>query len=317
MIFMPACLARRRRSEYTAGIVPFPGSAIPIASVRQFMEFAVNRPAQLPHVGQASFSSSHSSSSLIARAACLPTAVNTVSRSTSAPAKRPASIGPPDTTIVGMSTRAAAMSMPGTTLSQFGMSTIASNACAWTMSSTRVGDDLAARERVVHAVVVHRDAVADADRGELERRPAGHADARLDRVGDVAQAQMARDDLVRRVHDRDERPRDLLVGEAVGLEQAAVRSLGRPRLHAYRCAAPSHSPPLIAQGCDGAAVTARSGRARVRPGGPFARKDERTADEDTLRPRPGTRASSRGTTPFGAHRSPRAEMRRAPTRAAW
>ncbi len=51
--FMPACFARRMRSEYTAGMVPLPGSAMPRASVRQFMEFAVNMPEQLPQVGHA------------------------------------------------------------------------------------------------------------------------------------------------------------------------------------------------------------------------------------------------------------------------
>ena len=38
--------------------------------------------------------------------------------------------------MAGMSMRAAAISMPGTTLSQFGMRTMASKACAWTASST-------------------------------------------------------------------------------------------------------------------------------------------------------------------------------------
>ena len=51
--FMPACFARRMRSEYTAGIVPLPGSAMPSASHRQFIEFAVNIPEQLPQVGHA------------------------------------------------------------------------------------------------------------------------------------------------------------------------------------------------------------------------------------------------------------------------
>ena len=51
--FMPACLARRMRSEYTAGTVPLPGRAMPKASHRQFMELAVNMPEQLPQVGHA------------------------------------------------------------------------------------------------------------------------------------------------------------------------------------------------------------------------------------------------------------------------
>ena len=53
IIFMPACFARRRRAEYAAGMVPLPGSAMPIASERQFIEFAVYMPEQEPQVGQA------------------------------------------------------------------------------------------------------------------------------------------------------------------------------------------------------------------------------------------------------------------------
>ena len=52
----------------------------------------------------------------------------------------------------------------------------------------RVGDDLATRERVAHAGVVHRDAVAHADGRHLERCPARHVDARLHRVGDSCRA---------------------------------------------------------------------------------------------------------------------------------
>ena len=44
-------------------MVPLPGSASPIASVRQFIEFAVNMPEQDPQVGQAASSIAASSSS--------------------------------------------------------------------------------------------------------------------------------------------------------------------------------------------------------------------------------------------------------------
>ena len=57
-----------------------------------------------------------------------PTASKSVFRSVCLPhLSRPASIGPPETSMVGMFSRAAAMSMPGTILSQEGMRTIASN----------------------------------------------------------------------------------------------------------------------------------------------------------------------------------------------
>ena len=49
---MPACLARWMRAADTAGVVPLPGSAIPMASDRQFIEFAVYMPAHEPQPGQ-------------------------------------------------------------------------------------------------------------------------------------------------------------------------------------------------------------------------------------------------------------------------
>ena len=60
-------------------------------------------------------------------AAYLPAASNAWLTLTSRPWKRPGSIGPPATTTAGILSRAAAISMPGTTLSQFGMRTSASN----------------------------------------------------------------------------------------------------------------------------------------------------------------------------------------------
>ena len=65
IIFMPVSLARRLLAENTAGIVPFPGSAIPRASVMQFIVFAVYIPEQLPQVGQQAISISASSSAVM------------------------------------------------------------------------------------------------------------------------------------------------------------------------------------------------------------------------------------------------------------
>ena len=49
----PAIFARRSLALITAGIVPEPGSDIPIVSVKQFIEFAVYIPEQEPQVGHA------------------------------------------------------------------------------------------------------------------------------------------------------------------------------------------------------------------------------------------------------------------------
>ena len=86
-----------------------------------------------------------------------------------------------------------------------------------------VGDGLARHERVVHAVVVHGDAVAHADGGDLERHAAGHVDAGLHGFADLIEVVVTGDDIVAGVEHRDKRAFQLLVGQAVGLEQAAVR----------------------------------------------------------------------------------------------
>ncbi len=125
-----------------ASVVPLPGSDSPIASVRQFIEFAVNIPEQDPHVGHAfsSISASCSSDTLGSADAIIGLIRSSFSGSpdsvTSPGRIRPASIGPPDTNTVGMFSRSAAISMPGVILSQLDTQTSASAQCALTMYST-------------------------------------------------------------------------------------------------------------------------------------------------------------------------------------
>ena len=116
-----------------AKIVPLPGSESPKASVKQFIELAVNMPEQLPHPGQALCSTSANSASLTELSAPL---IMAVIRSTFSPLYCPASIGPPLTNTVGMFNRMAAISMPGVILSQFDIHTKASALCACTIYST-------------------------------------------------------------------------------------------------------------------------------------------------------------------------------------
>ena len=65
----PASTNRRRRSAWVATSVPLPGSARPSASIRQFIELAVNMPEHEPQVGQAERSMTATSSSLTALSA--------------------------------------------------------------------------------------------------------------------------------------------------------------------------------------------------------------------------------------------------------
>ncbi|SKS26591.1 Uncharacterised protein [Mycobacteroides abscessus subsp. abscessus] len=121
-----------------ASVVPFPGGASPSASVRQFMELAVNIPEHDPHVGQAWSSIRAKSSSETDSDADSATAVTSVIPVRTVPSRnvaRPPSIGPPETKIVGMFRRNAAISMPGVILSQLEMHTRASARCASTMYS--------------------------------------------------------------------------------------------------------------------------------------------------------------------------------------
>ena len=120
---------------------PLPGRASPIASVRQFIELAVNMPEQEPQVGQAD--SSMSSSSVSDTDGSAEAIIGSMRSSlwppalvTAVPSGLPASIGPPDTNTVGMFSRMAAMNMPGVILSQLEMQTMASAQCALTIYST-------------------------------------------------------------------------------------------------------------------------------------------------------------------------------------
>ncbi len=130
-------MKRPRRSACVASIEPLPGSERPRASVRQFIELAVNMPEQEPQVGQAERSMALISCSET-RSSAAATMASTRSIATSLPLSRtlPASIGPPETKTTGMLSRSAAISMPGVILSQLEMQTMASAQCALTMYST-------------------------------------------------------------------------------------------------------------------------------------------------------------------------------------
>ena len=123
------------RSACVAKVEPLPGKARPSASVKQFIELAVNMPEHEPQVGHAlrSYSATFASDAFSSAAT---TIASTRSRPCSDSLVLPASIGPPDTNTVGMLRRKAAISMPGVILSQLEMHTSASAQCALTMYST-------------------------------------------------------------------------------------------------------------------------------------------------------------------------------------
>ena len=117
--------------------MPLPGSDRPSASVRQFIELAVNMPEHEPQVGQAERSSALTSSSLtLSSAAATIASIRSTRVVLPLSVTLPASIGPPETNTAGMLRRSAAISMPGVILSQLVMHTIASAQWALTMYST-------------------------------------------------------------------------------------------------------------------------------------------------------------------------------------
>ena len=240
-IAVPARSNRPCRAVCVASVVPLPGSARPIASVRQFIELAVNMPEQEPHVGQADSSMSSSSSSDTDGSADgdhrvdqveLPPARGEGGRA----GRRPASIGPPETKTVGMFSRIVAISMPGVILSQLEMQISASAQCAFDHVLDGVGDQLAARQRIQHAAVAHGDAVVHGDGVELARDRAGRADRVRDDLADFAQVDVPGNELGEAVGDRDDRPADVLAGDARGAQQgtgarhvSAVRDSAGPK----------------------------------------------------------------------------------------
>ena len=125
------------RSAWVANIEPLPGKDKPNASVKQFIELAVNIPEQEPQVGQALRSMASTSLSLTFTSALwIMASIKSNLMSWSESLVLPASIGPPETKMVGMFKRIAAINIPGVILSQLEIHTIASAQCALTIYST-------------------------------------------------------------------------------------------------------------------------------------------------------------------------------------
>src|SRR5699024_10701565 len=101
------------------------------------MEFAVNIPEHEPHVGHAALSIAETFASSASSLAAI-TIASTRSSFISTPCQvtLPASIGPPDTKIVGIFKRNAAINIPGVILSQLEIQIKASAQWALTMYST-------------------------------------------------------------------------------------------------------------------------------------------------------------------------------------
>ena len=87
-----------------------------------------------------------------------------------------------------------------------------------------VGDSFAGNERVMHAIVVHGNAVAHADGGNFERNATGHINAGLHSFANFIEVIVTRNNVVAGIEHRDEGLLHFFIGKAVGLQQAAVGS---------------------------------------------------------------------------------------------
>ena len=120
-----------------------------------------------------------------------------------------------------MSSRPTAIAAPGLVLSQPTRHDEPVEEVAAGDELDRIGHDLPAHERGLHALGAHRDAVRDRDRVELHRRPARGPDALLHERREAPLVEVAGHRLDPRGRDADDRLGEVLVGEADGLEHRA------------------------------------------------------------------------------------------------
>ena len=60
----------------------------------------------------------------------------------------------------------------------------------------RIGNQFPTRQGVAHPLMIHGNAVADADSAELDRGAAGKTDPRLHRFGNLVEVDMSRNDFI-------------------------------------------------------------------------------------------------------------------------
>jgi hypothetical protein len=89
------------------------------------------------------------------------------------------------------------------------------------MYSTAVGDEIARRQRIEHAVMAHGDAVIDGDRVEFLGDTAGRLDLARHQLAEVLQMNVTRHELGEGIDHRDDRLAEVAVLHAGGAPEAA------------------------------------------------------------------------------------------------
>ena len=93
----------------------------------------------------------------------------------------------------------------------------------------RVGDDLATGQRILHALVIHGQTIANPDSPKGDWGAPGNTNPGFNRLQNLVKMHMTGDNLTVRVGNPDQRAPDFLVGIAHGLQQ---RAMWRP-LHPF------------------------------------------------------------------------------------
>ena len=153
-----------------------------------------------------------------------PTPSKTEIRSTALPSGvRPAAIGPPETKIAGMLTRIAAISMPGTILSQLGMQTMASKQCASIIVSTQSA--ISSRDGREYFIPTCPMAIPSSTPMVLNSKgtPPAARTAFLDQPAEFLQMDMAGHDIDIGIDDGDKRFLNVCFAETHGPQQGTVR----------------------------------------------------------------------------------------------
>ena len=135
----------------------------------------------------------------------------------------PAFIGPPETKIVGMFSRTAAMSMPGMILSQLGMQTRPSKQWARTIVSTESA--MISRLASEYFMPIWPMAMPSQTPMVLNSNgtPPASRMACFDHLGHLVQMNVARNDLAEAVGDADERLVHIRIGQTGCTKQGPVR----------------------------------------------------------------------------------------------
>ncbi len=209
-----------------------------MASFRQFMLLAVNIPEHEPQVGHADRSRfARSASVTLASLDAIIGSMRSSLRMIGLPSRPcvptslPASMGPPETKIVGTLSRIAASSIPGVILSQFEMQTSASAQCALTMYSTLSA--MSSRLGSEYSIPPWPMAMPSSTAIVLNSTPHPPAASMtfFTRCPDVVQVHVPRNELREAVGDGDDRLLEVRVGHPGGAPERArpghVASRGR------------------------------------------------------------------------------------------